>query len=258
LKAKIRAGLVASLPADIVDELLAAHSDAKQEFYMGGLRLSAVEGGRFCEAAFRLLEHIITGTHTPLGTPLNTDGIIRQLAGTPTANFSSSVRLHIPRGLRVVYDIRNKRDAAHLSDGIDPNLQDAVVVVGIIDWVMAEFVRLFHNVNANEASQIVDAIVTRRAPVVQDFDGFLKVLNPTLAASEHILVLLYHRGGAGASYQELAEWVRPSMRKNLRRTLTRLAIERDLIHENQDVFNITRLGEQEIEQNHLLEPLPGE
>ena len=30
--------------------------------------------------------------------------------------------------LRVVYDIPNKRDAAHLTDGIDPNVQDVTIV----------------------------------------------------------------------------------------------------------------------------------
>jgi hypothetical protein len=53
--AKIESGLKAKFDGTLVDELLAAHRDAKTNFYLGGLRLSAVEGGRFCEAAYRLL-----------------------------------------------------------------------------------------------------------------------------------------------------------------------------------------------------------
>jgi hypothetical protein len=87
-------------------------------------------------------------------------------------------------GLRVVYDIRNTRDAAHLADNIDPNLQDATLVVSVLDWILAEFVRLHHNVSPDEAQKLVEELVTRVAPVVQDFSGFLKLLNPNLGATD--------------------------------------------------------------------------
>src|ERR1041385_5024768 len=72
----------------------------------------------------------------------------------------------------------------------------------MLDWTMAEFVRLHHGVSSNEAQVIVDALVTRQAPVVQEFSGFLKVLNPALQAGDHVLLVLYHRGTDGASYQD--------------------------------------------------------
>ena len=184
---QIRIGLVRSLNAKLVDELLAAHVEAKRNYFLGGLRLSEVEGGRFCEAAFRLLQQMAFGAFDPLGTQLDTDGLIRKLAQIPTASKPDSVRLHIPRSLRVVYDIRNKRDAAHLADGIDPNLQDASLVVAVLDWVLAEFVRLHHSVSGNEAQNMVNLISTRMAPAIEDFGGFLKVLKTGLGASEHLL-----------------------------------------------------------------------
>src|SRR4029077_15319858 len=129
---------------------LEAHSEAKRNFYLGRLRLNEVEGGRFCEAAFRILQQIATGRFTPINKHLDTDKVIQQLAALPAGGHSDSIRLHIPRSLRVVYDIRNKRDAAHLADNIDPNLQDATLVVSMIDWVLAEFVRLYHqNISAD-------------------------------------------------------------------------------------------------------------
>ena len=41
----VASGLKRSLPPKLVDELLAAYEEAKQNYYVGGLRLSAVEGG---------------------------------------------------------------------------------------------------------------------------------------------------------------------------------------------------------------------
>lgn len=253
MRALIEAQLSTKIQGKIVAELLDAHEEAKRNYYLGGLRLSAVEGGRFCEAAFRVLEELAGRPTTPLGKQLDTDKLITALANMTPAAAPDAVRLHIPRSLRVVYDIRNKRDAAHLADGIDPNVQDATLVVGVLDWVLAEFIRLIHNVSPDEASRLVDSIVARKAPIVQEFDGFLKVLNPGLGASDFALVLLYHRGKVGASFEELKLWVRPKMRANLKRTLDGLVDVKDFAHLDGSKYKITRLGEQSVEQRKLLD-----
>ncbi|VVB76000.1 Uncharacterised protein [uncultured archaeon] len=247
----VRTNLIKHLDAKLVDELLEAHSEAKQEFYLGGLRLNEVEGGRFCEAAFRLLEFITTGTYTQLGSQINTETLIRQLSQIPQTMHKDSIRLHIPRALRVVYDIRNNRDAAHLADGIDPNLQDAILVISIIDWVLAEFIRLYHTVSADEAQKIVENLVTRKAPTVQIFGDFLKVLNPNLGASDRVMVLLYQCGVDGASFKALEEWMKPSMRINLKRTITNLIDEKCFVHFDGTNYKITRAGQKEVENRKI-------
>ncbi len=247
----IEAGLKKHFDTKLVDELLAAHQDAKRNFFLGGLRLSAVEGGRFCEAAFRMLQQATTGKFTPLNKSLDTKKIIADLANVPSTNAPDSIRLHIPRALRVVYDVRNNRDTAHLADGIDPNLQDATLVASNLDWVLAEFVRLYHGISADEAQRIVDGLVSRKVPAVEDFDGFLKVLRPKAKVRDYLLLVLYERATQGASYQELQSWVRPSMRANLRRTLNGLVHNDALIHEGDGRFYLTKLGFAEVERRNL-------
>lgn len=256
MRATIETQLASKLEARLVYELLEAHAEAKRHFYLGSLRPAEVEGGRFCEAAFRILESITQGgTFTPLGKTLpSTDKLIQQLSNADATRHNESIRLHIPRSLRLVYDIRNKRDAAHLADGIDPNLQDATLVVGVLDWVLAEFIRLYHNVAADQASRIVNGIVKRAAPVVQDFSGFLKILNPKFGVSEHCAVLLYQRGEDGATFDELRAWARPKMRANLKRTLSALVDDKDVAHFDGGRYYITRHGEQYVEQNGLILP----
>jgi hypothetical protein len=254
MRSVIQVQLSAALPATLVDELLEAHAEAKRNFYLGGLRLSEVEGGRFCEAAFRLLEWITTNTFTPLGAQLRTDPLIDTLEQLPKAAHKESVRIHIPRALRLVYDIRNKRDAAHLADGIDPNVQDASLVCTVIDWVLAEFIRLYHNVSANDAQAIVNDLVTRSVPVIQEFKGFLKLLNPSLGATEHCLLLLYQCGDKGATFTELQQWVRSKMRANLGRTLNVIVDGKDFAHFDGTRYFITRLGQQTVEIKRLLNP----
>lgn len=249
----IEAGLTVSFNSVVVHELLEAYVEVKKNFYLGGLRLSAVEGGRFCEAAYRLLEERTTGTFTPLGRQLNAEGIQLMVARLPVGSHPDAIRLHIPRALRVIYDIRNNRDTAHLADGIDPNKQDATLVISNIDWVLAEFVRLYHTVSPNEAQLIVESLVTRKAPAVQDFKGFLKVLNPKLRASDYLLLLLYERGGSGASLMELTEWAKPSMRGNLKRTLDQLVNDRAYVHKVGALYLITQSGMVEVERRRLYE-----
>lgn len=247
----VRKGLSKTQSAKLVDELLEAYADAKRNFYLGGLRLSAVEGGRFCEAAFRILQERTTGTFRPLGKKLDVERLISDLANLPSGSHPDSIRLHIPRALRVVYDVRNNRDAAHLADNIDPNIQDSTLVVTILDWVLAEFVRLYHTVSANEAQRIVESLVTRRAPVVQDFTGYLKILNPKLLASDHLLVLLYQKGKDGADYDNLLAWSKPKMRTNLGTTLNRLVHDRALVHFDGVMYFITESGMPDVERRKL-------
>lgn len=249
----VRKGLSSRHDKKLVDELLEAYVEAKRNLYLGDLRLSAVEGGRFCEAAFRVLQERTTGNFRPLGKTLDIEKLKDELSKLPAASQPDSIRLHIPRALRVVYDIRNSRDAAHLADNIDPNLQDATLVASILDWVLAEFVRLYHTIPANEAQSVVQSLVTRRAPVVQDFAGFLKILNPDLLAGDHLLVLLYQRGKDGARYTDLEAWSKPRMKPNLKATLKRLVDDRALVHFDGAKYFITESGMREVEKRRLYE-----
>jgi hypothetical protein len=249
---EIRSSLSAAYPPDLVDELLGAYQEIRRLYYAGGLRLAEVEGGRFSEAAFRMLEAESTGTFTPLGRSLDTTMIQRRLEQLPHGSFPDSVRLHVPRALRVVYDIRNNRDAVHLADGIDPNLQDASLVLTTASWVLAEFVRMHHAVSADEAQAIVEQLVAREAPMIQDFAGYLKVLDPGLSASDHCLLLLYQVGAKGASFEQLSDWARPAMKANLRRTLHRLVHDLVRVHHDGERYFITRTGERHLADSGLL------
>jgi hypothetical protein len=254
-RTRIRAQLTTNLDPSLVDELLNAYEEVKSNYFLGGLRLSGVEGGRFCEAAYRLLQQAAFGTYDPIGRQVDAEAVSRSLANLPQGSHPDSIRLHIPRALRVVYDIRNSRDIAHLADGIDPNLQDATLVASVADWILAELVRINHRVTPNEALRIVDELVTRQAPVIQDFDGFLRVLRTNLSASAHVLVLLYQRGTEGATFAELRTWAKPSMRSNLRRTIGNLVDGRAWVHSAEDRYSITRTGQLEVERHRWLDPI---
>lgn len=252
MRPKIEKGLSASIDRQLVIELLDAHEEIKKNLYLGGHRLSEVEGGRFSEAAFRVLEWVTSGSCTPLSHQVDVNRLIQQLSNLRIGSFPDSIRLHIPRALRIIYDVRSNRDAAHLADGISANIQDSSLVAGAADWVLAEFVRLYHSVPPDEAQRIVDDLVRRSAPSVEDFDGFLKILNSELSVSERCLVLLYQVGSVGATYSNLSDWSRPRSRTNLRRTLKILYDDKGFVHADGENYKITRSGRLYVERNHLL------
>jgi len=141
---------------------------------------------------------------------------------------------------------------AHLGDGIDPNQQDATLIIRNMEWVLAELVRLFHNVSPTRAHGIIVDLVSKEVPLIQVFEGYPRVLKQ-LKASAHLLVLLYWCGKDGATYEQLRAWARSPMRANLKRTLGDLD-EKDLLHLLRDRYLLTQLGEREVERRGLLEP----
>jgi hypothetical protein len=86
---------------------------------------------------------------------------------------------------------------------------------------------------------------------VQDFAGFLKVLNPSLQAGDHFLLILYQRGAEGATLIDLDKWARPRMRRNLKRTLGQLSDDRAFVHFDGAKYYITATGIREVERRKL-------
>ena len=246
-------GLIAAgIPLDLVDEVLETYLEAKRRYHLRDLRPQEVEGGRFSEAVFRILQHMSGQQVTPLGKSLpSVDKLLtafENVTGQPDA-----VRIHIPRTLRLIYDVRNKRDVAHHGDEIDPNLQDATLVVTNMDWVVAELVRLHHNVSADEAQAIIENLVTKEVPAVEEIDGQPVVLTD-LQPRDQALLMLYRAGAAGASLEELAGWLR-TRKDHLRDRLAKLdADKRILLHPRTGRYYITAKGRSDVEGRGLARP----
>lgn len=255
---EVRRGLVTQgIPERLVGELLEAYAEAKRRHYLEDHRPQAVEGGHFSEAAFRVLQHLTTRQHTPLGSSLpRVDDLLTTLSNVPQSDAQESVRLHIPRTLRLIYDVRNKRDIAHLGDDIDPNLMDSNLVIGCMDWIMAEFLRLHHDVPPNEAQTIIEELVTKEVPAVQEVAGqpvILKDLQPR----DQALLMLYRAGSErGATSDEIMDWLREDHKGNLNARLRRLdELKFVLEHPKTGRFHITARGIRDVEERRLAQPI---
>jgi len=248
----IKRQLSTSIDSVLVDRLLDSYIDIKQNYYLGKHKPSELDAGHFAETVVRILQYLTNSDHsfTPLGKRLdNFDKEVAHFMQLPTANFHDSLRLHIPRALYAIYGIRSRRGVAHLGGDVNPNLSDSTFVMATCDWIMTEFIRLYYTSSLAEAQKVVDSIVERKAPVIQDFSGYLKVLNPKLSVPRKILLLLYYRGEEGASTKELEHWLKVESPSNISKALARLEHEKGYIHRDNSHCFITRTGIRFVEKN---------
>lgn len=202
----------ASIPDDIRKRLNKHYHEIKHNYALQKFEPSQLNGAKFCEDVYRLLEwHASpTNTYTQYGKQLkNFRGSILQWEND--TSLPDSIRMHIPDILRTIYDIRNKRGVTHSPGEISPNLIDASLIVYCADWVMAELVRLYYksNFDEDEARDMVESLVTKRIPLIWQIDDRKRVISPpgkTLSDKERALALLYSDHPKPIVIHDLADW----------------------------------------------------
>jgi len=192
---------------DLVKRLLNYYKKVKQNFFLGRYEPSQLNSAKFVEVTFRILEYITRGNYTPWDKDIKINALMQYLENLPKDKYTNSIRLHIPRVLRVIYDIRSKRGVTHASE-IDPNFMDATFVVAACDWVLAEFIHLFYTGDPNDAQKIISRITERKVPIIEEFGEDLKVLNPDLSVADKILLILYKRYPNYVSTNDLKRWIK--------------------------------------------------
>jgi hypothetical protein len=217
---EIRAGLIGIVPEGLADSLIDEFDEIIRRFDLGDFRPSELSGARFSEAAFRVCQHVCFGKHTSIGKSLpRIDKMLLELEQVPAANAPDSFRLHVPRALRVIYDLRNKRDVAHLGAEVSPNFADASLVLGIAGWVMAEILRICHACDIDTAQALVDNLVQRRTPLIWSEGALLRVLNPELSYRDQTLLVLHHLQPQRVDEQTLVSWLEYSTLSAFRRNI---------------------------------------
>lgn len=198
-----------SLPEDIRSRLESTYAEIQRRFAEGKFEPTELNGAKFCEVLFRLVEWHTTGKYTPLGTQIkNFEQASRQFE--PLKAFPDSVRFNIPRTMAAIYTLRNKRGVGHVGGDVDPNYMDSVFVVSACQWILAELVRLLHGVHPQQASQIVERVVALRVPLIWEVSGKRRVLDPSLSFKEKTLLLLYSVYPESVAEADLISWTEHS------------------------------------------------
>lgn len=183
------------LPASLRDELLQAFKNITTNFREGKWEPSELNGGKLCEVIYSILEGYISGTLPAKShKPSNMFAACQALSQAPSS-FSRSIRIQIPRMLITLYEVRNNRGVGHVGGDVNPNHMDASVVIYCSKWLMAELIRIFHNVDTVTATASVENLIEKELPKIWQVKDVKRVLNNKLTMKEKTLLLLYSETG---------------------------------------------------------------
>jgi hypothetical protein len=250
------AKLLAGIPACLRDPLIASLQEIAANYAEHRWEPAELNGGKLCEVAFTIIDGTLKGAFaaTP-SKPANMVDACRLLEKIqPSASRvgDRSLRILIPRILTALYEIRNNRNVGHVGSDVDPNYLDATVVLSMSSWVVAELVRVFHNVPTQEAQESVDALIERKLPVIWEVGPVRRVLDSGMQARDQVLLLLYQKPG-WVSEKDLASWVEYSSLGMFRtRVLRPLHTARFIEHDNHSgTARISPKGAREVEERVL-------
>ncbi|MHA1250928.1 MAG: hypothetical protein ACTSRP_13125 [Candidatus Helarchaeota archaeon] len=246
---KINKILSTIIDAKLVKHLLEHYNELKQQFFLDQYEQSQLNCAKFVEVVMRILEYITKRNYTPFNKDVSLKNLARELEQLPKDRFPDSIRIHIPRILRAVYDIRSKRGVAHVGE-INPNLMDATFVVSACDWIMAELIRLYYTDDSNEAQKIIDSIVERKVPIIEEFGDDIKVLDPNLSIPDKVLLILYKKHPNYITTSDLKKWIKNKSPNYINNVLRKLDNEAK-IHRRRNENKITRKGIEYVENNLL-------
>jgi hypothetical protein len=183
----VLAAISPPLPDEIATRLLNEYLHIKQQFFLRRYRPSELNGGRFGECIVRLIQHLDTGTYTPFGTSLaSTENILDH--AFRNVSLPETIRFYVNRLTRVVLDIRNKRDVAHVGGKVSPNYADSLLICPCADWILTDIVREFCTCRIEVARQIVANINEIQIPIVAEVDGWVRVQDTKLDARSKALI----------------------------------------------------------------------
>lgn len=208
------------IPQGLRPELLTEFAKITRNYREGRWEAAELDGGRLCEIAYTILDAHTSGSPYP-ATASKPSNFKRSCEALESRIGSESARLTIPRLLVALYDVRNRRGVGHVGGDVSANHMDAELVLAMSKWIVAELVRLFHNIDVKTASGVVDALMDRTLPVIWEVEGVKRILDTSLPLADQTLVLLYAEPGA-VSEKDLARYLEQDRLANYRRILDRL------------------------------------
>jgi len=202
------ASVLSVIPSGLRGPLLAEYNSIVSNYLERKWQPSELSGGLFSEIAYTILDGYGKSSYpSKPSKPRDFVGACRALE--QYTNSPRSFRILIPRVLVAIYEVRNNRNVGHVGGDVDPNEMDASLVLNGTTWVMAELIRVLHQLSVKDAQQIVDALVERKTPLVWESGDVKRILDKKLKFPQQILILLAVTKGA-VKFTNLQNWLEQS------------------------------------------------
>lgn len=231
----IRTTLAATLPADLVSNLIETFIAAGIKLNAGDYEGSLNKAGLFSEHAMRALLFHVSGS-----VPAEIDRFGDAVKTLAKANTDEAISILMPKILAATaYDLRSKRGAVHVK-GVNPQKRDAVLAITSISWVLAEMLSIFGNISGHQLDGIITSLMRRKTPLVEHIGGQPVVTTKLPVHVETLLIIDGHR--EGVDRREIGRLVKASP-SSITHALTKINKER-LAHCVDGRWFITGRGEE--------------
>jgi hypothetical protein len=246
-RSQLETALSTQFPQEVLTTLLDEYQHIKQQFFLGKFQPAELNAARFSECVLRLIEFLDTGSYTPFGKQLNTQNIINRVSNNTA--LPEGIRFFIPQLTRVLLDIRNKRNVAHVGGEVSPNYSDSLLVSHSASWILVELIRNYHTNSIDEARKIVESINETKIPVITEIGSFVRVQNTKLKADQKTLLILYYKLPDKVSDTDLIRWIKYSNASRYRIEILKLLDDEALIHYENGSCTLLHKGIIYVEKN---------
>jgi len=243
MKDKIISELSTKLPKELVVDLIESYETVLIEFRKGLWEETLWKAGKFAENVFRILEYL--STSCIVDEIENSKEIKEKLEKIPKDKLPESVRILIPRiTSSMIYDPRSKRGAVHVKP-INPDYIDAVLTVSACDWIISEFLRLYHTSDTQEIIEIINSLVRRKIPFIEKHEEETFITIDLGCANEILLLLLNSQNGLNR--KEISNTIQAHYTQGrITQCLKWLISKRFILKKSDDKYIISGPGENEI------------
>jgi hypothetical protein len=230
---------------DLVKDLVNSFEDVKNSYIKGDHEAALSKSGKFVENVFRVLKFIKSNQMLKEIKQQEFNEISKDLLNADGKKFPESIRILIPRiALSLVYEPRSKLGAIHVKE-INPDFIDGKLTVGACDWIMAEFLRVFHTRDPEIVDELIKKLVKEYIPVIQKV-GDETFVNAKVECKDEILIRLLDSDN-GLSRKELGSSIKHHFSAStITESLQKLVKDKDVFLTKSDKYVISGLAEKRI------------
>ncbi len=214
---------LSDLPEGLRSDLVSAYNEVVNNYRERRWEPSELNGGKLCEAVFTVAKGFLEGgkyperATKPRRFPHACLALEEKYQAVPN---SRSPRILIPRMMLGLYDVRNNRGVGHAGGDVSPNQMDATAVLYLSKWLVAELVRLLHDLPTAEAEAVVESLIEREVEIVWRHESKRRVLRTDLTRKQEVLLLLLSVSGSVAE-RDLFSWLEVTSPGAFRRDVLR-------------------------------------
>ncbi|MBA7628158.1 hypothetical protein ES703_35633 [subsurface metagenome] len=236
------------IDSKIVSELVEEYKKAKTSFWLDDKLKTLIYSARFSELSIQALEYISNPNCSCDLNKIEFGKIYSKLIQLPKNKPEDEILyLAMPQTLKSIFTIRSKKKAAHFKQN-ELDKIDADLAITSCNWVMAQFILIFHKNSPDEAIEIANSLITKKIPTIEEFEeGEFMILKKNMKLGDELLLWLYHFNRRMNS-RELIKIVKPKEPSYIPMYLKRLFDDK-LIHKNKDGAIINKNGIIKIESN---------